>query len=503
MNPQYDNGVNSFDSISNMISAYVPNIIGAILVLLIGWLVALGISKVVEAVLKKTSLDQKIADSMDTVDHGSVVSSNAKTIVFYLIMLFVLIAFFQTLGLTLITNPLNAMLSQILEFLPRLLAAAGVFLIFWLIAKVVRKILMSVLVSTNVDQKLSSKVDTTSEKMAVSKSISETAYWLILFFSLPIVLNTLALTSILGPVNLMFSQLLTYIPNIFSAAVILIVGWFIAKLIYKIVSNLLASAGINTLAAKMNMEQALAPKKLSDILGYVVYVLILIPVLVSALDALKLDSIAVPATAMLNQILHMIPLIFGALVILAIAIFIAKFTKGLVTNLLRSVGFDKILSAIGFGNREVPEASMPSALVGNLVFIIVILFASIEAFNAIGLENISLLLNQIIFIGGQILMGLVIIAIGMMLANAAGNAIAAMSSTNSRMLAVIAKAAIIILTFAMGLNQMGLADEIINLAFGLLFGAIAVAVALAFGLGCKDIAAEETKKLVSEMKNNG
>jgi hypothetical protein len=71
-------------------------------------------------------------------------------------------------------------------------------------------------------------------------------------------------------------------------------------------------------------------------------------------------------------------------------------------------------------------------------------------------------------------------------------------------LALAGRIAILVLSGAMALRQMGLANEIVNLAFGLLLGAIAVAVALAFGLGGRDIAARQLerwqKSLESEQK---
>ena len=74
--------------------------------------------------------------------------------------------------------------------------------------------------------------------------------------------------------------------------------------------------------------------------------------------------------------------------------------------------------------------------------------------------------------------------------------------SSSKVPAHIAKIAILVFAGAMALRQMGLANEIINLAFGLLLGAIAVAVALAFGLGGKEIAAQEIKKWLEGMNRD-
>lgn len=91
---------------------------------------------------------------------------------------------------------------------------------------------------------------------------------------------------------------------------------------------------------------------------------------------------------------------------------------------------------------------------------------------------------------GQILLGLIIFAVGLWLANLAANVIQETGSQWANILAPAARVAILVLAGAMALRQMGLAPEIVNLAFGLMLGAIAVAAALAFGLGGREEAAD-------------
>jgi hypothetical protein len=77
-----------------------------------------------------------------------------------------------------------------------------------------------------------------------------------------------------------------------------------------------------------------------------------------------------------------------------------------------------------------------------------------------------------------------------------------MGSSQANFLAQAARIAIIALVGAMGLQQMGVATDIVNLAFGLLLGAIAVAIAIAFGLGGRDIASEQMKEWLNNFKNS-
>ncbi len=481
----------------NLISTYVPSLLGALLILVFGWLIALAASALVAGLLKKTKLAHVIAQSVHSTDADAekAVTNTVKSVVFYVLMLFVLIAFFQTLQLPLITEPLNNMLQQIFVYLPKIFAAAAILLIGWLVASVVRNVLTSVFNKTNIDKQLASK---TGGDVSVASSISNTVYWLILFFVLPLVLDALELNQFLEPVNDMFSELLGHLPNIFSAIVIFVIGFFLAKIVKQVVTNLLASAGANGLLEKVGLGDVLGAQKLSDVLGMVVYVLILFPVLIQSLEALQLDAIVQPATGVLNQLFDIIPGLFAALIIIGIAVFIGKIASSLVEGLLKSVGFDKVAGLVGLA--EVKAESAPSAIVAKIINFAIILFAAMEAFNVLKLDAISDIINRFILFGGQVLVGVIILVVGLMIANFAEKAIKGSGSSNAGFLATFAKVGIMVLAVAMGLQEMGIASEIINLAFGLLLGAIAVAVAIAFGVGCKDIAAQKAKEFFDNMK---
>ena len=482
----------------SMISQYVPSLLGALLILVIGWLVALAVSSLVAGLLKKTNLSHVIAQSVHSTDADAekAVTMTVKNIVFYVLMLFVLIAFFQTLQIPLITKPLNNMLQQIFVYLPKIFAAAVILLVGWFLASMAKNGLVSLFKNTNIDEQLTSK---TGSDVSVAESISNTVYWVIIFFTLPLMLDALSLNEFLAPVNSMFTKLLSHLPNIFSSIIIFVIGFFLAKIVKQVVSNLLASAGANGLLEKFGLGNVLGEQKLSEVLGMVVYVLILFPVLIQSLEALQLDTIVQPATSVLNQIFNIIPGLFAALVIVGIAVFIGKIAATLVEGLLKSVGFDKVAGLIGFSG-EVSADKSPSIIAAKIINFAIILFASMEAFKVLKLEAISEIINRFILFGGQILMGVIILVVGLMIANFAESAIKGSGTSNSGFLATFAKVGIMVLSIAMGLQEMGIASEIINLAFGLLLGAVAVAIAIAFGVGCKDIAAKKAQKFLDEIK---
>lgn len=120
----------------------------------------------------------------------------------------------------------------------------------------------------------------------------------------------------------------------------------------------------------------------------------------------------------------------------------------------------------------------------------------------LGFTILADLVSALLVASGGVLLGLVIFGIGLYLSQLARNVILDAGGSQAHLLAPIARWAIIVLAGALGLRQRGIAEDIVNLAFGLLLGAIAIAAALAFGLGSRDIAARELDKWLESARES-
>ena len=139
----------------------------------------------------------------------------------------------------------------------------------------------------------------------------------------------------------------------------------------------------------------------------------------------------------------------------------------------------------------------------GLVFIgmfFAMLFATVEAANQLQFTQVRDLITTFVRFGADVLLGAAILLIGFWLANLAYAAIIKASGENISTLARIARIAILGLVTAMGLRAMGIADDIVNIAFGLTFGAVAVAIALSFGLGGREAAGRQMEYWLSKLR---
>lgn len=489
-------------SISETFGAYLPLIIGAVLILVVGWLLALLVAAFVRKALERTSLDENLAAKVGIDTSRVRIEAVVSKIVFYIVMLLVIVAALQTLRLTIVTGPLNRLLENIFAFIPNLLAAAGLGLLAWLLASVLRFLVARGLGALRLDDKMETQVGLRQADQApLSQTLANIVYWFVLLLFLPAILDALALEGLLVPIQNMLNTVLVYLPNVVGAIIILLIGWFIARIVRQIVTGFLTAVGTDSLGVRVGLSPDMTGgQTLSGVVGTVVYVLILLAVIVSALQALAIEAISVPATNMLNTLLEAVPAIFGAMIILGITYFIARLVANLVTTLLTGIGFNRVLALIGLGSPPAPGQRTPAEVVGYLVLIGLMLFATIEAANLLGFEVLAVLVADFMIFLGQVILGIIILGIGLYLANLARGVILRTAGVQAQLLSRAAWLAIVILTVAMGLREMGIANDIINLAFGLMLGAIAVAVALAFGLGSRDIAGREVEAMLKRLR---
>ncbi|MEH1834617.1 MAG: mechanosensitive ion channel [Nostoc sp.] len=513
--PAVNQGIADVQGIVQQLILFIPRLLGAVAILLVGWLIAAIAAAVTRGILNRTNIDNRIAAGITGRQDVPQVEKLISSLVFWSIILLTAVAVLQALDLEIASRPLNNFLNQLIGFLPKLVGAGILLVTAWFLATIVKIITVRSLQAFNLDQRLNPEpADSVPSlnQLSLSETIGNALYWFIFLLFLAPVLDTLELREALQPVQALITEILLILPNILAAILIAVVGWFIANVVRRIVTNLLVTTGIDRLGSRLGLSSAAGVQPLSSIIGTIVYVLILIPVAIAALNALRIDAISVPAIAMLQQVLNALPAIFTAVAILIVAYFVGRFVADLVTSILTNLGFNNIFSILGLTtpSRQVViltepttppiPSRTPSEIAGIVALVGIMLFATVAAVNILNIPALTALVSGIVIIFGRILAGLIIFAIGLFLANLAFNIITSSGDRQAQILGQVARIAIIGLVSAMALQQIGVASDIVNLAFGLLLGAIAVAIALAFGLGGRDIAREQVQEWLNSFK---
>lgn len=302
---------------------------------------------------------------------------------------------------------------------------------------------------------------------------------LLTIFVLMAVLRHFDLVDVLAPLEDMMTQFLGVIPNIIGAGIIGYVGWILAKMVSELVGMALGKVD-QQIAARTGNDDV----KISKFVGALVFGAILLPIVVAALGVLNIPAISVPASSMINDLMAAVPNIIGAAIILLVTYFVTKFVVLILGGLLESMQVNSLPEKMG-AQGMFSESFTPVKFIGGAIMFFSMLTGATAAVNALGIEVISTIFAKALEFGGGIFVGGVILLIGNFLSSIAHQRL---SAGGSQGMANIARFAILGLVLAMGLKAMGLADNIVNLAFGLTMGGVAVAAAIAFGLGGRDAA---------------
>ena len=345
---------------------------------------------------------------------------------------------------------------------------------------------------------------------SVGTELGRLAYWLVWLVGLIAALQPLGLSGVLTPVTAMTNEVFAFLPRLLGAGVFFFAGLILARIVRHVVEAALGALNLERLFSRAGIPIGEAPlavdesgaategvaparNSIAKAVGVTASAIIILFAAIGALQILQISALADPATNMLNSIALAIPRVLWALVWLAGAFIVGRWVKQIIETVFPGLGFDRFVRALGV----MPASSNPSKIVGTIAMTAVLLAAAIEATRAIGGDAVAVLLIQITELGGKVIFGTVIIVVGMFLARILSSFVG--SSTGEASYAeTIVKYAIIALFTAIGLTFMGLADQIVMMAFGLILGSAAVACAIAFGLGGRDVAARILERWTDE-----
>jgi len=336
---------------------------------------------------------------------------------------------------------------------------------------------------------------------SVGTELGRLAYWLIWLVGLIAALQPLGLSGVLTPVTALTNEVFAFLPRLLGAGLFFFAGLILARIVRHVVEAALGALNLERLFSRAGISigepsiavdetgtavEGAAPARssIAKAVGVTVSAIIILFAAIGALQILQISAISDPATNMLNSIALSIPNVLAALVWLTLAFIIGRWVKSLLETILPSLGFDNAVRALGV----MPVNNVPSRVVGTIAMMTAIIIGLMEAARQVGGDSTAAMLFQITELGGKVIFGTVIIVAGIFLARILSNLVG--SSTGEAGYAqTIVKYAIIALFTAIGLTFMGLADQIVMMAFGLILGSAAVATALAFGLGGRDYAA--------------
>lgn len=387
-----------------------------------------------------------------------------------------------------------------------------ILLVTWLMARLVKLALTKLVGHVSFLQRQG------ADGKSLGAALGQIASLLVWLLGLIAILQVFSLDQVLSPIQAMLNNLMAYLPNVIGAGFVFFIGYVIAKIARQLTQTTLDTAGLDhgvarltdgrmgnaaparenavpgqrggaTTASEMGTEGS-AGTSLSSVVANLVFAVTLIVVSIAALQILGIQSISDPAESMLQMILDAIPRVIAAALLLGLGWFIAKFAGQLLETTLRGLGTDRTINELGI----VPEGQSASSILRRIAQIAIILFFGVMATRMLGFPEVTNLLEEVLVLGGRVLFGGALIAAGVMIAGLLRRAIGPGTVSTVVYWATIA------LFTAMGLSYMGIADSIVNLAFGAVVVGGALAAALAFGLGGREAAARQLNRAEAKLE---
>jgi hypothetical protein len=388
--------------------------------------------------------------------------------------------------------------AQTMYWGPKILIAILILVATWIVARAAKWVIQKA-----IDRSPSLKRHVTgTPEETVGHQLGTIAKLIIWLVGIMAALQFLGIGQILAPIDELVTDIFAFLPRLIGAGLIFFIGLIVARIVKRLIETVLIATNVDGLLARIGIgstdgttrvDPAAVPPgaapgatraSVARAAGVLVYALIIIPVAIAALQVLGIEAISGPAITMLNEILAAIPRVLAAALWIGIAFIAGKFLKTIIEAILPPTGFDDAIRSTGVFS----ASTSPSRIVANIAMIAVILAASIEAAKQLGGGTIAIFLAQVTELGGKVIFGTLIIVVGILLARIIATLVGSGTGEGGYAQSLV-RYAIIALFTAIGLTFMGLADQIVMLAFGLILGSAAIACALAFGLGGRDAAA--------------
>lgn len=386
---------------------HLPTVGIALGILIGGWIAALVLRRLTYSLLKKTTLDDKIAHYMGFEtggEHGSRIERYIAKFVYYLALVVVFVIFFSFLKIDAILQPLVSLLNGLAGSVPNLLKALAIGAAGVAAAFIVRTLLRRALRAARFDERIArlekddtpaarkgqpadessslqaeaapskkseerksgkKRADKAADKKKVDPSnqplsdiIANIAFWAILVVTAVGVLEALQIKLLAGPLSIVIERVTEYLPRIAGATIILALGYVGGRLVRSVVTTLLSQIGLDRAVRRFGLHKLLGKQPLSRIVGTLAMAFVLLHAAISAVERLDIRAVSEPAGQVLTQIYAYLPKLFVGGLLMVLGVALARVAGNLLARIAAALGFDGLIEHMGL--REPKAATSPA-----------------------------------------------------------------------------------------------------------------------------------------------
>lgn len=380
----------------------VPKILKAFLILAGAWILALVAKYMAVKAMRRFQLGDKLEKVMDadaTEKEKADVIESAGNFVFYFIILLSLLPFLEALELNALVDPLKAMFSKVLTFLPNLIAAVAVLVLGYFLARLAERVATNFALAAGVNRLVEGmKFETVLKSLNVARVIGTVVFLALMVPILGMAFQILDLPIITGVFATMMNEVAAAIPKMLGAFLLLVLGLIAGRYLGDMLAKILSDVGFDVILSRIGLEKLERKDdeeplfKLSGVAGNLVAALV---VLFCAMEGFRMMNMLLVAEA-INKLILYVPNVLVAFTILGLGFYLSGVLEQIVHRSFAA------------------NATIEAGVVGLVLRYAVIVFAFFMAFDelriahtvvtnafAIGLGTIGLGLALAFGLGGR------------------------------------------------------------------------------------------------------
>lgn len=507
--------------VSAHLSGPALKVVAALLFFVVGWVVAKSASYAVFTLLSKTDFDNKLAkrlginlllkDAQKPGEEGGALERFVARIVYGLLMLLVLVGVLDFAGFGQMAAPLAGLVDTVVQALPRVAKAGLILVVAYVAGRILKLVISGSLDKLGFDSRFAQLTESTEDDVpgsprSFSQVTGNVAFWLLIVFGLAGALEALEIEPLAAPLRNAIDRIIGLLPSLGVAAVLVAVGWAIGRILRVVVRNILQGLGFDRLMERIGLRKVTGDSTPSEVVGMALMVFVVVQATIAALNELGLETLAGPLTNMVAKFWNMLPALAVSVLIVAVGVFVGGLLRKLVGSALRNLGFDRLMERLGFGKVSEREDRLGefSEMVAFAVQVGVVLLAVAQALDNLQLDTWSVYVNSLLgYVLKNVAVAMAVVLVGFIIGSYVRDLIQSRQgdSETGRWIAEFARYAVLVFSFTMAVRQLEVAEDFVLMTFGLLFGALCLAMALAFGLGSREVASDIVKRRYEAMKS--
>jgi len=489
-------------------------IVFAILLFLGGWILSKLFSYLVYRILCATDIDNRLAKKLgiDLIvgqkkgEENALERFLAKT-VHYVLMLLVVVGVLQYAGLTQVAGPIQRFVDTVIQALPYIGKAALILVAAYFGGTILKVAVTTFLNRVGIDRRFAELADAKPEgedkapQQPFSQAAGRVVFWLIMVLGLAGAFEALEIGPIADPLRNAIDRVITLFPSLALAALLIAGGYVLGRIVRAIVRNLLQSMGFDALVARLKLDRLTGKTSPSDVVGIVFLVFVVFQAIIAAFNELGLATLSEPLTAMMAQFWTILPALAVSTLIVVFGFVVGRLLRTVVAATFHNIGADEFMEKLGFGKLAERKDRLGeySQLAGFVTQVAVVLIAVAQALQNLDLHTWAVYVTSfLVYCVQHVAVALVIVIIGFAVGNYVRDLVNAhRSEKNDDLPAWIGefvRYTVLVFAFTMAVHQLNVAENFVLISFSMLFGSLCLALALAFGLGARDVAGEIVKR---------